>query len=105
MMEYSPLYTFLSYLQLSSIVLTFVMLIIGIIGGILGIRALLIYIKKNKPANDAKNTVALEGTAFEAPMDGAAEPAEAAEVFEEVEAEIVTPDFEAGEDSSEKPEA
>ena len=46
---YNSLYTFLMYLQMANIFLTFIMLVVGIVGSIFAIRALLIYIKKNKP--------------------------------------------------------
>ena len=94
MAGYSPFYTFLTYLQLASIILTFVALIVAIIGGILGIKALLIYIKKNREPKTEKVTLeksepgAFDGVDREAESDGSDNGA-SAEKPEEVEAEIV----------------
>lgn len=62
MTAYSPFYMFLSYLQIGTIILTFILAVIGLIAGILAIKALLIYIKKNNakssmPVSAAEMTV------------------------------------------------
>lgn len=62
-MQYSPFYMFLSYLQIGTMILTFVLAVIGVIAGILAIRALLIYIRNNKPSGS--RTVSAAGTACE----------------------------------------
>ncbi len=91
MAGYSPFYVFLTYLQLANIVLTFAVLIIGIIGGILGIKALLIYIKKNREPKAEKETlVKSEPGAFdEAEAEEKQDSDDFSENLEEVEAEVV----------------
>lgn len=84
MQTYSPFYMFLSYLQLGSIMLTFILQIIGIVVAIIAIRALLIYIKKNAEPN--KSFIGIE------PIPTLDSEENIAENIEEVEAEIVTPD-------------
>lgn len=96
MTGYSPFYTFLTYLQLGSIILTFVLLIMGIIGGILGIKALLIYIKKNsEPKMDKTPLETVEPGVFSEDVSESVEEVEAEVVYEPETVETI--EAEAGE--------